>query len=318
MAGDKIIGVLADCFLAPVEAVSVNIAEVKDRKEISDLLRNLEQMCPLEKLKHLKRVKYSKRNDGTDKFEIILCPTVKGENVLQDILSKNICLHKARIANVPAKLPFTRHQFSEASKLWPTKFHEDKRLSKLMEGTLFQKEEVDRIYSHMEQALDVAKTSLHPSQVCIGACIVDPKSNEVVASASDHRHGHPLHHAVMVCIDEVAHGQGTGAFQKYSKHLNYTIGPGSDAKQPKDQSEDSIKENYLCTGLDLYCTREPCVMCAMALVHSRIGRVFYGASDPCGALGTQYKVHTKEGLNHNFEVFKGVLESECISLNMNS
>lgn len=54
--------------------------------------------------------------------------------------------------------------------------------------------------------------------------------------------------------------------------------------------------------------------CAMALVHSRIRRVFYGCSDNVlGALGSRYKIHTQTGLNHHFEVFSGLLEEECRS-----
>ena len=52
--------------------------------------------------------------------------------------------------------------------------------------------------------------------------------------------------------------------------------------------------------------------CAMALIHSRIRRVFYGCTDSVtGALGSRYKIHTLAGLNHHFEVFCGVLEEEC-------
>ena len=55
-------------------------------------------------------------------------------------------------------------------------------------------------------------------------------------------------------------------------------------------------------------------MCAMALVHSRIGRVFYGTASSDGALGTKYKIHTQKDLNHRFEVFKGVLSQQCKDL----
>lgn len=53
----------------------------------------------------------------------------------------------------------------------------------------------------------------------------------------------------------------------------------------------------------------------MALLHSRIRRVFYGCSDAVmGAIGSRYKIHAQAGLNHHFEVFSGVLEDECKSL----
>ncbi|KAJ7313057.1 hypothetical protein JRQ81_004323 [Phrynocephalus forsythii] len=49
----------------------------------------------------------------------------------------------------------------------------------------------------------------------------------------------------------------------------------------------------------------------MALVHARIGRVFYGVPTPHGALGTSYHIHSRRELNHRYEVFRGILEDQC-------
>ena len=65
------------------------------------------------------------------------------------------------------------------------------------------------------------------------------------------------------------------------------------------------EDSYLCTGLDLYVTVEPDLMSSMALVHSRIRRVFYRyPSESEGALGTHYNIHSLRSLNHHFRVFK--------------
>lgn len=73
--------------------------------------------------------------------------------------------------------------------------------------------------------------------------------------------------------------------------------------------------NYRLTGLTLYCTIEPCIMCAGAMIHARIARLVYAAADPkAGAAGSIYNVLADPRLNHRVEVHSGVCEFECRSL----
>jgi tRNA(adenine34) deaminase len=68
-------------------------------------------------------------------------------------------------------------------------------------------------------------------------------------------------------------------------------------------------------GCTLYVNLEPCVMCAGALVNSRIDRVVYGAADPKGgAVKTLYQVLEDNRLNHRPQVTAGVLDAESARL----
>jgi tRNA(Arg) A34 adenosine deaminase TadA len=70
--------------------------------------------------------------------------------------------------------------------------------------------------------------------------------------------------------------------------------------------------NHRLIGTTLYVTLEPCAMCAMAMVHARVGRVVYGASDPkTGAAGSVFDLLTDPRHNHRVEVHGGVLAEEA-------
>lgn len=76
-----------------------------------------------------------------------------------------------------------------------------------------------------------------------------------------------------------------------------------------------VLENYRLLDTTLYVTLEPCVMCAGAMVHSRISRLVYGAHDiKSGAAGSLLDVLGHPGMNHQVELESGVLAEECAAM----
>jgi tRNA(adenine34) deaminase len=70
--------------------------------------------------------------------------------------------------------------------------------------------------------------------------------------------------------------------------------------------------NYRLTGATLYVTVEPCTMCAGSLVHARVARIVFGASEPrSGAVVTTARVLDNPGHNHRVDVTGGVLAEAC-------
>jgi len=71
-------------------------------------------------------------------------------------------------------------------------------------------------------------------------------------------------------------------------------------------------QNYRLLNTTLYVTIEPCLMCMGALLHARVARVVYGATDPkWGAAGSLYNLGQDPRLNHKLEIVSGVCEDEC-------
>jgi len=73
--------------------------------------------------------------------------------------------------------------------------------------------------------------------------------------------------------------------------------------------------NWRLNDATLYVTKEPCVMCAGAMVNARLGRLVYGCRDErFGAITSRHQLAHDPGLNHRIKVVSGVLENECADI----
>jgi tRNA(adenine34) deaminase len=130
----------------------------------------------------------------------------------------------------------------------------------------------------MKMALDEAFRGLREGEVPVGAVLV--AEGEVVARA---------HNMPISLHDPTAHAEILALREAARRRRNYRL--------PKS---------------DLYVTVEPCLMCAGALLHARVGRVVFGTVDPkSGACGSVYRVLSGCGKNPPVAVVSGVLEGEC-------
>ncbi|XP_052005060.1 LOW QUALITY PROTEIN: probable inactive tRNA-specific adenosine deaminase-like protein 3 [Xyrauchen texanus] len=318
-----VLPVLSDEQSRDTELLPAFAAPIIEKRETSQLIKELSLSHPLPGLQHIKRVRACKDKSRPHPLEIIVClvKDVQKMDARKEItLADLLCTHsfdsrglgELFLVEIPASPPLTRAQFEKASKHWPTSFHEDKQVTSALRGQLFTADQKAKMQEYMMAAIKAAKYGRERGMDAVGAVIVDPESEQIIAVGHDCKNiSHPLHHAVMVCIDLVACGQSGGAY-------NYEKYPACHYSSPETSSSATESgQPYICTGYDLYVTREPCVMCAMALVHSRINRVFYGAPSADGALGSKYKIHCQKDLNHHFEVFKGVMLNTCEALHKN-
>ena len=73
-----------------------------------------------------------------------------------------------------------------------------------------------------------------------------------------------------------------------------------------------ISRNYRLNETVMYVTAEPCPMCASAMVHGRIAKLVFGASEPkFGAVESKFQFLKEKSLNHRVAVEQGILEKEC-------
>ena len=130
----------------------------------------------------------------------------------------------------------------------------------------------------MKVAIEEAKKAIDENEVPVGAVIV--QGGKLIARA---------HNCPISKNDPTAHAE-IEAIRKAAKEL----------------------KNYRISNSTLYVTLEPCIMCFGAMIHARIDKIVFGASDPKGGLfQTPINLNSKAFLNHRIKVRGGVLDQEC-------
>lgn len=113
--------------------------------------------------------------------------------------------------------------------------------------------------------------------------------------------------AVVVCDGEVV---AVGYNQPIGRH-----DPTAHAEIVALRAAAEKLGNYRLPGCELYVTLEPCVMCSGAMMHARLARVVYAATDPkTGACGSVVDLFAQEQLNHHTEVVGGVMAEEASAM----
>ena len=103
--------------------------------------------------------------------------------------------------------------------------------------------------------------------------------------------------------------------QVISRGFNQPIGnhdPSAHAEMMALRAAAQAESNYRLPGTTLYVTLEPCTMCAGAMLHARVERVVFGATDPkTGAAGSVLNVFAEKQINHQTQVEGGIMGDEC-------
>jgi tRNA(adenine34) deaminase len=137
--------------------------------------------------------------------------------------------------------------------------------------------------TYMKKALNEANLAELRGEVPVGAVIVDGKTNEIIAVGGNQviEHNDPTAHAEMNVIRQAC----------------------------KDKSSVYLED------CDIYVSLEPCAMCAQAISHARIRRVYYGAYDPkSGGVDHGARVFSSSSCHHKPEVYGGIMETECAEI----
>lgn len=152
----------------------------------------------------------------------------------------------------------------------------------------------------MRMALREAEKALGDAEVPLGCIIVAP---EVIEPAHD---GHEA-----VYNWDPTYAKILGRAHNQTEGLSDAT---AHAEMLAMSAAFQVKCDWRLTGARLYVTKEPCPMCAGAIVLARLDAVIWGVDDPKRGGGTVFDIFKHPGINHHPQIINGILESESKSI----
>lgn len=296
------------------------------KKDIPKAFR-LTKSLSTDDLKHLRRVRDLPDDSG---LECILCKITttsiddQNEEIkkLESKFATEDIFSDYRITNVPSSAPRTEHQLKACGPIWPCKYAKCNYLIQCIEGTLFSDQEKLVIKIIINNLLNHIKDESNETKA--GAVVFRyAKVYGVGLSSLERMSENPVKHTTMLAIDDVAFNSGAGHW-KCSTGIGLLDCIQKQLDEHEELADHQIETNflpYLCTDYDIFVTEEPCFMCTMGLVQSRIRRLFYldkisidkfarcqQLCYPDKAI-EEFYVHRDKNLNHRFEAWRVTLDT---------
>jgi tRNA-specific adenosine deaminase 3 len=291
------------------------------------VLPTLSLELPLPKgITHSKRVR---KVDGGSHVQVLIEPFQPRDNPVRVDMTKEASSvlsklsesieddwYSVRLVEVPRNAPTDPDvQIAWTKEYWPVSIRAPDKMGK-KEGQEMDPEEVMMMKQHMIHVWKLSEASMNAGNSCNACIIVNPLTNTIVGSGVDTSQHHPLKHPVLNAVQEVATWQIVTWYPDSIQHTQNGLdeAPQSALKSfisletaldLKDKAGHCELPPYLCTGYDCYVFREPCAMCAMALVHSRLRRIVFCDGDKEKGMlgGSGMRLHSLKSLNHHFVVY---------------
>lgn len=276
-----------------IEFIEVYISLVQQPETLNQIIDFLTKNIPLEgQLRHLKRIKKIKNNDFeasqkkldepnlvTAQIFVLICEKSKYENLENPVkISLQISFGlNAFIERVPKYQPLTKIQYESWTKYWPMTFFRHNPTTPNPKER-FNSTQILQLKSLMLEILKENQNSNSQNN-----CVILDKNFKIIAKSEDSHQTHLLHHCTINALNIVS----------------------------SNQQNSSNDDYYLCTEAIVIIVTEPCIMCSMALLHSRVGCVIYSKPNlKSGGLGSKFSIHCEKKLNHHFQVYSGFIINE--------
>ncbi|KAG9048985.1 hypothetical protein FS837_011536 [Tulasnella sp. UAMH 9824] len=289
----------------PIPTMDIWATDVLEPRKIGLLLEHIRlnsDSYRTEALDHLKRIRrVTGPDDSEPRTQLALSPHIEsspGPPSLPPHLSD--FASSPFVVTVPSTHAVNQTQLTRKNVLWPVCYYPMLETKKEKEWT---KQEVEGMREGAKKAIEAGREAKKQlGELPIAAYVTTTFDPEVAASTStswtdyDTRNSthHPLRHACMNIIRKVA---------------------SSDSALSASSTDTTQQPSYLLTGYTLFITHEPCIMCCMALLHSRVKDVVYIKPMPkTGGLGgrgadehkalVEDSVPGLKGVNHRFGIWR--------------